>query len=771
LSGTWLIDRINLFFRLRRYIKWVAERWFILAFCVVVGVGISAYRAIHTPEMVRATSKIGVTPKIVTEHRTQAEYREEMSTFFEKQLQYMTGDHVLSKVWQKLSETNAITKKEGFVCTPKAYKGAASLVMEVQATDFQFARDFSILWAREFLDFKNQMRKNALGKSDQDVRKEIAQQELALAAAREALEEFQRKNKIGSVKEAGDSAQDRLDKLLMEVQDITIKRQQLENRKSEEIAAGISLPSTPNSSEKTNGISGSANVTALANRSSDPLALVDNSKYNELRIKLRKNEAELQARSTTLKADHPYMQRLLVETEQTKQNLKDFLDQIEDRRRAQILSYKRDEQSLQPIIDKARKEVFASLGVQNQFARLKEDESNVKTVLDDLKRQLQSITAAPSDEGFFGIDEEGSGSPAPVSPNRPKMVLAGLVFGSVLGLGLIYLLGRLDDRLELAEDIETELEERILGQIPLVNTKELLEKRILVSRLEKHNMFAESLRGVRSAIMFSDHQGEKKVLIVSSPAPGDGKTTITTNLALSLALGGNRVLLVDADLRRGNIQAYFGWAREPGFSEVLTGEVPWRTAARETDHPNLHLITTGKMPPNPGELLISHYTEELIQEAREEYDYIIFDCPPLTSIDDAFSLVRFADGVLFVIMSGQTSMRFARAGLDAVRQRGGRILGLILNGIRPDNPYYYYQQYYYSYYTAPETDSASGSSESAAAVVKTTTVRKRSVVKPGETARRIVPPKRAPSLRSSVPTVNKPASITIRPPSSGSSEK
>ena len=129
LSGTWLTDRINLFFRLRRYIKWVAERWFILVFCVVAGLGFATYRAIRTPNMFRATSKIGVTPKILTPHQTQAEYREEMSTFFEKQVQYMTSDHVLSKVWQKIGETNSISKKEGFDVNQRNAAGYTALMI------------------------------------------------------------------------------------------------------------------------------------------------------------------------------------------------------------------------------------------------------------------------------------------------------------------------------------------------------------------------------------------------------------------------------------------------------------------------------------------------------------------------------------------------------------------------------------------------------------------------------------------------------------------
>src|SRR5438552_12217833 len=110
-------------------------------------------------------------------------------------------------------------------------------------------------------------------------------------------------------------------------------------------------------------------------------------------------------------------------------------------------------------------------------------------------------------------------------------------------------------------------------------------------------------------------------------------------------------------------------------------------------------IYSGSLPGNPGELLNSAIMRQLVEEARLEFDYIIFDCPPLTAIDDTFGLLSLSNGILFVVRSGQTSMRFAKNALAAIRQRGAEILGVILNGITADNPYYYYSSYYHSYYS------------------------------------------------------------------------
>jgi len=200
-------------------------------------------------------------------------------------------------------------------------------------------------------------------------------------------------------------------------------------------------------------------------------------------------------------------------------------------------------------------------------------------------------------------------------------------------------------------------------------------------------------------------------MLVSSAVPGDGKTTFTVNFAATLAIAGNRVLLIDADLRRGNIHNYFGLLREPGLTEALDGTQTWREVVCETEIPTLQVITSGKLPAHPGELLVSPTMHRAMDEARIDYDYIVVDCPPLTAIDDAFSLIGLMNGLLFVVRSGQTSMRFAKTALAAVRQRGASILGIVLNGITADNPYYYYNYYYHAYYNKSSRDAQAEASE------------------------------------------------------------
>ena len=221
---------------------------------------------------------------------------------------------------------------------------------------------------------------------------------------------------------------------------------------------------------------------------------------------------------------------------------------------------------------------------------------------------------------------------------------------------------------------------------------------VLVSKLKSHMLFAEALRGIRSSILLAGETDARRVMVITSTTPGDGKTTFTTNFAITMASSGNRTLLVDGDLRRGNVHSYFGQPLENGLSEVLEGKIPLSAAIRETSEKGLFFLSAGSRPSNPSELLIGPKTREIIAKLRKDFDYVIFDSPPLTAIDDTFSIAAFSDGLMFLVRAGVTSMKLAKVALNLVQQRGVNLMGLIVNGVAADNPYYYYTNYYYSSY-------------------------------------------------------------------------
>ncbi len=684
------VDRVNLFFKYRRYIKMLGRRWHVLFIAALLGTGLMLFNAYKTPNIYQATSKIGVAPKISKPYATGVQLVEELNYFYDNQLALMGSRELLSSVEQRLKE-DGVTQLPGRV-EPVAGRDKGNLTMVVRSTDFSYATKYATHWARAFLDYKAEQREKLIGKSAKSTREEIIKYEKRLTKARDDITKFQRDHNLASVKEMGEALQRQHDERYKEFQDLVTLRQRLENKSKEDLADGgitEQKVAVPRYGEKAAG---------PVFETRDPLEkYLAGSGYSKLKFDLKQKQAERERLNATLKPAHPFAARLSEDISRLEDNIRYELEEIENKRVARIRSLKIDEDALKPVLDDLQKKLFEARQVQTDFSKLQEEEAQAKEVLERLNRQLQEIELTPTDESQFNILEEGIGSTKPVEPNRVKMVLTGLLAGIVIGLGLVYFLVRLDDRLELAEEVEGALQEPVLGQIPKVSKSDAGP--LLVTRLDEHSMFSEALRGVRSAVLLGFGPQRKKVLLVTSAVPSDGKTTFTTNFAITLAIAGHKVLLIDADLRRGASHTFFGNNREPGFSDVLQGELHWTDVMRQTEIETLKVIHTGKLPSNPGELLISPIPEQLIEEARQEFDFVIFDCPPLTAIDDTFSLISFSDGVLFVVRSGQTSMRFAKNSLHAIRQRGAQILGLVLNGISPDNPHYYYQAYYHGYYT------------------------------------------------------------------------
>ncbi|MBI4323895.1 MAG: polysaccharide biosynthesis tyrosine autokinase [Chloroflexi bacterium] len=701
--GTSLVDRINVALHLRRYLKLVGKRWLILAVCTAVGTGHASWRAYKTPNTYRATSTLGFKPKVLTESTTKINIVEVLDKFYETQLNLMQSSRVIDRVDEAMRKGKAPSLVQPGR-TPRAVLGQGSTFqLIVESTDLQYARDYATAWAREFVKYKKDVRIQLLGDSAATTHEEKLRFEKKYEAARAATQAFLKEHNIASIKETGAAAQERLDKQQDEYSAISLERQRLEKQKPEDIAKGALNESPKTKPERTSATSREPVVSSL----SDPLAIyAGDSKYGETEFRVYNMELEWKRRSETLRTKHPYMVKLQQEIQQLKDYLAFQLRQIQEKQAATIASLKIREESYLPIIQELKTNVQNAIKIQGEYTELKDEETNIKNQLDRLNQSLLAFDTLPGEEGQFEVHEEGVGPSVPVAPDRQKMILTGLLLGLAIGLGLAYLLHRLDDRLELAEDIEAELEEPMLGQIPQVDSRTIQREYLLITELDQYSFFSESIRGVRSAIMLGGQPGNKQVMLVSSAVPGDGKTTFTVNFAATLALAGHRVLLVDADLRRGNTHNYFGQERAPGFSEVLAGELHWTDVLRSSEISSLQIMCSGRLPANPGELLISPITRQFIGEARQEYDFVVFDCPPLTAIDDTFSLVGLADGLVFVVRAGQTSMRFAKNALAAVRQRGAPIFGLVLNGITSDNPYYYYNNYYHSYYTKTKAETA-----------------------------------------------------------------
>lgn len=224
----------------------------------------------------------------------------------------------------------------------------------------------------------------------------------------------------------------------------------------------------------------------------------------------------------------------------------------------------------------------------------------------------------------------------------------------------------------------------------------------LIAHNDLKNPATEAYRVIRTSIQFAQVGKELKTLAVTSCIPNEGKSMTAANLAVVLTQAGKSVLLLDCDMRNPTVHKNFGLSNKLGLSSCISMDTPLSAAVQATKVDNLYAVTSGVIPPNPSELLGSERMRELLQEAREIYDYVLIDLPPVLPVADALVLGAMVDGVVLVIDSGEVKVDLARDVKKQLQHAGANILGVVLNKVRSEHHGYGYGYGYYYYYGSDE---------------------------------------------------------------------
>ena len=361
--------------------------------------------------------------------------------------------------------------------------------------------------------------------------------------------------------------------------------------------------------------------------------------------------------------------------------------------------------ALERNIAQLRERLSTFPGKQTQFAQLR-----LETELqnDTYKYLLSQLEAARISAGtiapYIEVVESATVSYRLGMSTRNKVVLGALV-GLFLGVLAAFFLEYLDQTIKTAQDVERVLDVPVLGLIPLESRQQLLagnghhgRRRYaipLVSLVSPDDPSSEAYRALRTNVTFVNaEQRSLRVICVTSPGPGEGKSTTAANLAITLAQQGSATLLVDADLRRPLVHRAFNLVQEPGLTDVLVGSSQLREAVRPNVIPKLDVLPAGALPPNPSELLGSEAMRRLMEQLRTHYDIIIFDSPPTLAVTDATVLGASSDAVILVLRAGETEEIAAQRALEQLRRVQARVAGSVLNGVEKDRDRYYNYYYY-----------------------------------------------------------------------------
>jgi capsular exopolysaccharide synthesis family protein len=287
----------------------------------------------------------------------------------------------------------------------------------------------------------------------------------------------------------------------------------------------------------------------------------------------------------------------------------------------------------------------------------------------------------------------------PVAPKPKQNAAIGLVLGLAIGLGVAFLIEYLDNGIKSADEAERIFGVPVLGEIPLEEFSKDEARRLTIIQ-RPGSAAAESYRSLRNSLDFINFEHNIQTLLITSAAPAEGKSTVAANLAASLAQTGKKVVLVSSDFRRPTTQEFFDVQNSIGLSDVLTGKIALKSALQRPTGDQLLVLTSGKMPPNPSELLGSKRMEEVIESLKDWADWVIIDTPPLLAVADSTSLVRWADGVIVVSRAGTGTRDAARRAHQVLDKVGARMLGVIVWGFSEEGPRSGYYSGYYDYYHA-----------------------------------------------------------------------
>ena len=683
-------------FRLRKFLVFLRSFWWVPVASLVLGLAAAViYIRLHPPTFV-CDASMWETAKINLPDGSL--FSEDMADFLGTQAELLQSDHLRDLALTNMVAANSsaiIPRDQDGQPLPvkiRVLQSSKSTVFSLEATGSQAGYVHAYLNALmdTYLAYQRDVHQQVSGYTLASISDQVKLAEQELTNQLGVLTEFQRTNNLAILQEKGTVAGGYLTRLKTELSDLQLSERLLE-----------STPDTPDVVEAaTNQTSqtnlGTAELTGLPGSGTGGGGNQDQlNAYKELEL-LEMQKAEL---GSNLLETHPRMVKLDEDIERA-QGVLDIYRREDRGRQADSLATTRMKiQNVQGSIKEWEGIVVESSARISEAERLK---LNVQRAQGDYERLATLM------ENFRisrNIDQDTLTILQPASPARRSYAMEKSSLGTSglggLALGLLFIawLTIRDEKFSSVMEVNEKFGDAVIAQVPEVAGL----NRKLQFQLEdvgQMHLYEESYRCLRSALLFTSVEGGRpRVLLITSALPDEGKSTVAVNLARTMALGGARVLLVDADLRRGGLHEFLGLRQEPGLAQLLGRPADADSAVQTNSVPNLWLVSCGSRLRNPGDLFLGAGLEQLLNRWRGQYDYVVIDSSPIFAADDATTLAPKVDATLLVVRSRFSNARQVREALDLLHQRQARVLGVVFN--RADasaRSYNYYK--YASYYPA-----------------------------------------------------------------------
>lgn len=407
--------------------------------------------------------------------------------------------------------------------------------------------------------------------------------------------------------------------------------------------------------------------------------------------------------------DHPKVKTLRKRMQLTREHLmgkqvgdqepKDFFQVYLESLREQIKLNEATLAEMNELYDQERAAAKELVQFQVSDEAYREGIARKERLFDSVINRLEQINLTKDTGGTETQVVSKPSTGRQIAPDMKKILVTASMLGLLGGLGLAFVVDMADRRFRSPDDIQNQLGLPVIGHVPVIRSERqaTVDADINGAKLDPtlstvHNprgRVAESYRAVRTALYFSTRGSGRQVIQVTSPHAGDGKTTLASNLAVSIANSGKKTLLLEADFRKPRCHRIFDLDNSIGVSTVISEDDEFAEAVQETAIENLFVMACGPRPANPAELLTTPKFHELIELAREKYDFIIVDTPPLLVVTDPSTVAPRVDGVVLVMRLTKRTRESARRARELLDSLGANVLGIVVNGVSRSGGYGY----------------------------------------------------------------------------------
>lgn len=685
-SSWWFLLHTKLY----RYRALLRKYWWLVVFTTCAGLAASAWAVARQTVVYVSSGRMMVSGKISLPEG--AIYAEEMNYFMTTQRELMQDEAVRLRAENRVRTTSPGTPIGPITLSVAPLAQTSIFILTATGAEPEYPQRFLDALMQEYIATRRELRTEKGETMGSAIADEIVRMQAELKKDEDKLLAFQRENNIGFLEQEGNSAAAFLSKLNTQLAELKTEAQLLELFELDQDIARKQR----------------ADATATDAREGDlrkPALQGPELGYLQARQQIELLRSERDDYAKDLKPKHPIMIELDRQITQQQQLIETYRKQstedLQRRREAARLEIQNLENTIKEWSAKA-------LELSQRLA----EHHSIQGAITQKRTQLESLNRSKGnveinrnvDQDIVSIRQKASVA-QPQKPGVARTVALGVALGLLAGLLILVLFDQLDDRVASFSEFQVHFADRVLAQIPNASRRKSADNIELLKLDDERHSFAEAFRSLRSSIFFLPVEGAPpKTFLITSATPNEGKSTVAMNCAVTIALAGSRVLLIDGDLRRGEIHRIFGLKNERGFTDVLTGGCTLAAAVQPTHIPTLSLLSRGTSVSNPGELYLSYATDSFLKDVYPRYDYILIDSSPVMAADDSTSLAPKADATIFVFRFTSSSARVSRKAIQFLRDRQANVIGIVCNDVSEAMQEYYYYRYPDYYGTAKKRE-------------------------------------------------------------------